>query len=255
MPSPTAPRSRTALVTGAARGIGLACARGLVDRGHRVAFVDVDAPALQAATAGLPADRVMALACDIGDFAAVSRLESGIGETWEPVSILVNNAGISPKHNGKSPDILEISLEEWRLVLEINLTAAMMLCKQFLPFMRTQRWGRIVNISSQSARTSALVAGPSYMASKAGLIVLARHIATVFGKEGITANSVAPGRIVTPMSATTGVAMSAKYNERNPTGREGTVDEVSSAVLYLVSEEAAYCNGTVMDVNGGAYMS
>ncbi len=245
---------RTVLVTGAAGGIGLACARGFVARGHRVVAADLQLDAVTHAVADLPADRVLPLACDVTDDDAVQGLLQTVQARWTPVSVLVNNAGISPKSAGRSPDILEMSLQEWQRVLEVNLSAPMRLARATLPFMRQQRWGRVVNIVSLAARTTALVAGCSYMASKTGLLGLTRHIATVYASEGITANAVAPGRIITPMTAETAATMAARYNERNPSRREGTAGEVAAAVLYLASEAAAYTNGACLDVNGGMLM-
>lgn len=247
-------RPRTVLVTGSARGIGHACATGFIARGHRVVFSDVDQAATERAVDGLPAEQVLAQACDVGDPAAVDRLFAAVRKRWEPVSILVNNAGISPKHGGRSPDVMEVDMDEWQRVIDINLTAPMRLSRQVLPFMREQRWGRIVNIVSLAARTTAMVAGASYMASKTGLLGLTRHIATVYAREGVTANAVAPGRIISPMTAETAATMAARYNERNPMGREGTVDEVAAAVLFLASEAAGYTNGACIDVNGGMLM-
>lgn len=245
---------RTVLVTGAAGGIGFACARGFVVQGHRVVFADLDADATQRAVKGLPASQVLALACDVSDADGVHGLLGAIEARWEPVSILVNNAGISPKHGGRSANLLDMSAQEWRRVLDVNLTAPMQLARATLPFMRQQQWGRIVNIASLAARTTAMVAGCSYMASKAGLLGLTRHIATAYGRDGITANAVAPGRIVSPMTAETAGPLAERYKERNPSGREGTVDEIAAAVLYLASDAAGYTNGACIDVNGGMLM-
>lgn len=246
---------RTAVVSGAARGIGLACATALAERGHRVVLVDRDEPALAEAVAGLPADRVMAVQADLGNRQAPALVQAAVQrQGFGPVSILVNNAGIAPKHQGRSHTILEIDLDEWDRVIELNLSAAMLMSRQFLPGMVAQRWGRIVNMSSLAGRGKSVISGPAYMASKAGLLGLTRHIAAQFAKDGITANAVAPGRVSTALGAQLDPQIAAQAIAQIPVGREGTTQDVAAAVCFLASEEAAYCNGSVIDVNGGIIM-
>ncbi|MDP3135278.1 MAG: SDR family NAD(P)-dependent oxidoreductase [Burkholderiaceae bacterium] len=247
---------RTAVVTGAARGIGLACAMRLLDQGHAVALVDTDTSALGMLADLIPADRVLLIEQNITAPDAAQRIEAAIsGCGWEEVGILVNNAGVSPKHEGRAANLLEMSLSEWNSVLDVNLTAAMLLCKQFLPAMRRRRWGRIVNISSSAGRTAAVIAGPAYMASKAALLGLTRHIASHFAKDGVTANAIAPGRIGTDMAAASAGVGGGRYLAGNPSGREGRTEEVAGAVAFLCSDDAGYCNGAVIDVNGGSFMN
>jgi 3-oxoacyl-[acyl-carrier protein] reductase len=247
---------RTALVTGAARGIGLATAEALLAVGHRVALVDRDADGVRAAANRLPPDRTLAIAQDVSRPDAGEKLDQAVRGRWEAVSILVNNAGIpSPRRDGRTAGLLEMTVEEWNAVLDINLSAALRLSRQFIPFMREQRWGRIVNVSSLAGRSRTYISGVSYMASKAGLLALARSIAGEFGREGITANCVAPGYIETAMAALHGAEKNAEIAKNIPLGRAGTPQEVAAAIAFLASEEAGYMTGAVIDVNGGIFMA
>jgi 3-oxoacyl-[acyl-carrier protein] reductase len=248
--------ARTALVTGAARGIGLATAEALLAAGHRVALVDRDADAVRVAAGKLPSDRVLALAQDIAQADAGKNLDEAVRKRWEPVTILVNNAGIpSPRRDGRTAGLLETTVEEWNAVLEVNLSAAVRLCRAFIPFMRERRWGRIVSVSSLAGRSRTFISGVSYMAAKAGLLALSRSIAGEFGRDGITANCVAPGYIDTAMAALHGADRNAEIAKNIPLGRAGSPQEVAAAIVFLASEEAGYMTGAVVDINGGIFMA
>ena len=248
--------SRTALVTGAARGIGLATAEVLLAAGHRVAMVDKDADVVQTAAARFPSDRVLAVAQDVAHPDAGGNLDEAVRKRWDPVTILVNNAGIpSPRRDGRTAGLLEMTVEEWNTVLDVNLSAALRLCRAFIPSMRERRWGRIVCVSSLAGRSRTYISGVSYMAAKAGLLALSRSIAGEFGREGITANCVAPGYIDTAMAALHGGEKNAEIAKNIPLERAGTPQEVAAAIAFLASEEAGYMTGSVIDVNGGIFMA
>ncbi len=245
---------RVAVVTGAARGIGLAASERLLAAGHRVAMIDRDAASLAEAAARLPADRVMTVTADLGRPEAAGEVATAVAARFGTVGILVNNAGIAPKHDGRGWSAVEVTLEEWHTVLAVNLTAAMLMSQALIPGMQAQRFGRIVNVSSSAGRTAAFQNGVAYMVTKAGILGLTRHLAGTFGRDGITANAIAPGRIVTPLSSQWSVEREALYNKSNPTGRSGTVEETAAAIAYLVDEQAGFTNGAVIDINGGAFM-
>ncbi|MBK0393765.1 SDR family oxidoreductase [Ramlibacter algicola] len=244
---------RTAVITGAARGIGLETATRLVREGYRVALVDRD-PLVRDSAAGLPAGSAVAVTVDIGTPDAPQAIAEAV-KHWSPPSVLVNNAGISPKVNGRSNGLLQIEQAEWDLVMNVNLYAAFRMCKHFIPGMREMGWGRIVNVASLAGRSKSIVAGATYMASKAALLGLSRSIASQFGLDGITCNSVAPGRVDTLMGAAGGAGQNTDYATQIPVGRIGKAHEIAAAIVYLASEDAGFVNGAVIDLNGGFFMA
>ena len=248
-------QNRIALVSGASGGIGAATARRFLQAGLRV--VAVDRKPIDGATLlddGRP-DRLRAEILDVRDMASVVRLRDAVLRDWGPVGVLVNNAGVSPKKaDGTSAGILEIDAEEWEFVIGVNLTAVLRMCQVFLPGMREAGWGRIVNVSSLAGRSKSLAAGGSYMASKAGVLGLTRAIAAEMGPFGITANAVAPGRVLTEMAMQAGPEVNQRYAAQIPVRRLGTTDEVAEAIAFLASEASGFINGAVIDINGGFYM-
>ncbi|KJS20648.1 MAG: 3-oxoacyl-ACP reductase [Hoeflea sp. BRH_c9] len=247
---------RVALVTGAARGIGTAIAERLATDGMHVILADILDSGEQTASEL----RSKGLSCsfawvDFGDLASVESFVQAQIRAHGRIDVAVNNAGISPKHQGKRLPIDETPLEEWQKVVDINLTACFLVAKAVLPGMKAGRWGRIVNMASQAGRTRSQVAGSHYSASKAGLIGFTRTLAGEVGPFGITANSIAPGRIDTPMAAEAGSEANERYLSAIPAGRLGTPDDIGAAVSYFASEEAGFVTGVCLDVNGGHFMA
>jgi 3-oxoacyl-[acyl-carrier protein] reductase len=246
---------KVALVTGAARGIGKAIAARLAREGHKTVMLDLDPEVEQAARslqdAGYP---VRPLCLDITDEAAVRALPDRLGDWWPQLAILVNNAGISPKHEGKKREVADMSLDEWRRVLEVNLTGTFLITKTCLPVLKSHGWGRIVMITSQAARTRTPVPGAHYAATKSGMTGFARVLAAEVASFGVTVNCVAPGRIESNMTAAVGSDVNAKHAASIPAGRLGRAEEVAAAVAFLASQDAGYSTGAVIDVNGGSFM-
>jgi 3-oxoacyl-[acyl-carrier protein] reductase len=245
----------SALVTGGASGIGLACVQRFVANGRRVVMVDKDPAALQLAMRGLDPTQVLPVQADLTDRASPAAVEAEISrQGFGPVLVLVNNAGMAPKHSGRSHNLLAIDPLEWDTVIELNLTSAMFMTRQFLPGMVAQKWGRIVMMSSLAGRGRSVISGPAYMASKAGLLGLMRHVAVQFGQYGVTSNAIAPGRVATKLGAQLDSTIAARAMADNPLGYEAKPADVAAVVGFLTSEDAKFCNGAVMDVNGGTLM-
>jgi 3-oxoacyl-[acyl-carrier protein] reductase len=230
---------RTAVVTGAARGIGRGIANALVDHGARVAAIDVDWPSNSSEVG-------RAYTCDISDPSAVQECFDSIEQDLGPVSILVNNAAIL-----RPASLLELSLEDWQRTLDINITGAFLCTKRAVSSMKRQRYGRIVNIGSNSGKMGGTTPAAAYAASKAALHNFARSVATEFAGDGITANAVAACLIDTDMAR--GLSLE-ELVERIPVGRMGTVDDVAFATLFFCSSAASYITAEVMDLNGGYYI-
>ncbi|KNY06767.1 MULTISPECIES: SDR family oxidoreductase [Achromobacter] len=248
-------KRNVALVTGASGQIGQAICHRLGQDGFRVVLVDVSdavhATAQRLAGMSIPARAVQ---LDITDRAAVDTLALQVGDWWQDLSVLVNNAGVSPKTNGRKRLVSEMPLEEWNRVLAVNLTGMFLVTQACLQTMVQGDWGRIVMIASQAARTRTVVPGAHYQATKAGTVGFARVLAAEVAPHGITVNCVAPGRVESDMTAMVDPGTNSALANAIPAGRMGTPQEVAGAVAYFVSEQAAYSTGAILDVNGGSFM-
>ena len=245
---------KVALVTGAGKGIGLATAQQLIAEGKFVVLLD--SKPIDAHKLGLSENNAMCLRGDVTDMAFMTRVREQVESLHGVVSILVNNAGISPKRtDGRSSGILELEVQEWMNVINVNLTSIMLISQLFIPPMQAQGFGRIVNVSSLAGRSKSVVAGPSYMTSKAGVLGLTRAIASEMGPHGITANCVAPGRILTDMAMQAGEEVNRRYAEQIPVRRLGTAQEVGAAIAFLCADSSGFINGATIDINGGFFMS
>ncbi|MCB2141698.1 MAG: 3-oxoacyl-ACP reductase FabG, partial [Rhodobacteraceae bacterium] len=188
------------------------------------------------------------LQCNLSDATAVEALPKQAAEAMGAVDILVNNAGIT-----RDNLFMRMSDEEWREVIEVNLTSTFRLCRGVLRGMMKARWGRIVNISSIVGATGNPGQG-NYAAAKAGMVGMSKSLAYEVASRGITVNCVAPGFITTAMTDKLNEDQKGKILQQVPAGRMGDAGEIGAAVLYLASPEAGYVTGTTLHVNGGMAM-
>ena len=248
-------QGRVAVITGAASGIGLAIARAFLSGGDAVMLADRD-PRVNDIVAALRSQGRLASArqVDLSDPAEAVALARAAETELGACDVLINNAGISPKRNGLPPSPFDIGVEDWELTLRTNLTTPFVLCRELLPGMVARRFGRVVNIASRAGRTGVLTGGLPYAASKAGLIGMTRALALQCAAQGITANSIAPGWVETPLTGRTPPAAAAKALQAIPLGRVAQPDEIAGIVAFLCSADAAYITGAVIDANGGSFM-
>lgn len=239
---------KTALVTGASRGIGAAIARELAAAGARVVVNYYTHPSLARAVvediraAGGEAE---AFGANVADPSQVQGLVAFAVSRFGGVDILVNNAGV---HHHLPVE--ELTLEEWHRLMAVNLTAPFILSQYVLPHMRRQRWGRIINISSIDAFAGTAVEA-HYGTSKAGIVGLTRALALETASQGITVNAVAPGSIETDMLAVNSEERRAALVAHIPVGRLGRPEDVAYVVRFLASPRAEWITGQVIHVNGG----
>jgi 3-oxoacyl-[acyl-carrier protein] reductase len=238
---------KNALVTGASGGIGGAIATALHSAGATVALSGTRVEPLEALASEL-GERAHVLPCNLSDFDAVEALPKEAAEAMGSVDILVNNAGIT-----RDNLFMRMSDDEFRSVIDVNLTSTFKLCKGVLRGMMKARWGRIVNISSVVGATGNPGQG-NYAASKAGMVGMSKSLAYEVASRGITVNCVAPGFIATAMTDKLTEEQKAGILTQIPAGRMGDPEEIASGVLYLASPGAGYVTGTTLHVNGGMAM-
>jgi NAD(P)-dependent dehydrogenase (short-subunit alcohol dehydrogenase family) len=243
----TSSSQKVALVTGAARGIGLATARRFLAEGWRVALLDIERDLLNAAVAGLKqTENTLALPCDVSDAAAVAAAVAAVEKRFGRLDALVNNAGVAV-----FAPLLETSDADWSRILAVNLTGPFLCAKAAAPLMREHGGGAIVNITSISAvRASTLRS--AYGTSKAGLAHLTKQLAVELASLGIRVNAVAPGPVDTAMAkAVHTAAIRADYHDAIPLNRYGLEEELAEAIFFLSSERASYITGQILAVDGG----
>jgi 3-oxoacyl-[acyl-carrier protein] reductase len=230
------------LVTGASRGIGLACAQALASAGARVVLAARDTAKLEAASAAISGSSWISI-----DMSSQDSIKAAFAKAGK-IDILVNNAAVT-----KDGLALRMKKDDWDAVLSTNLTGAFLAVQQVLQGMMKQRWGRIINISSIVGETGN-PGQANYVASKAGLIGLTKSLAQEIASRNITVNAIAPGFIDTDMTAALSDELKQNMLAHIPLKRFGKPEDVAAAVKFLASEEAGYITGAVLNVNGGMYM-
>jgi 3-oxoacyl-[acyl-carrier protein] reductase len=245
--------TRTAIVTGAARGIGAATARRLAADGHAVAVLDLDASDCGATVRAIEdaGGRALAVGADVSDAGSVEAAVTRVAEELGAPTILVNNAGII-----RDNLLFKMTEDDWDAVLSVHLRGAFLMSRAVQQHQVQAGWGRIVNLSSTSALGNRGQA--NYAAAKAGMQGFTKTLALELGRFGVTANAVAPGFIVTDMTRATAERVGVPLEEfitaraaEIPVQRAGTPDDIAAAVAYFCSEEAGFVSGQVLYVAGG----
>lgn len=253
--SPTIP---AAIVSGGSTGIGFASVRALRRAGMSVGFFSSSSAKVHAAREALEAEEgppIFADTVDIRDQAAVASFHSEAERQLGAIGALVCNAGISGMREGARIPLHETTLEEWDEVLSTNTTGAFNCARACLPRMTAQGYGRIVLVGSIAARATPKLVGSAYVTSKAALTGLMRAIIREYGDRGITCNLVAPGSILTDIVTYMTPEHLEQVAARIPARRLGTPDDIAFMIETLCRPSASFCNGAVIDINGGEYIA
>lgn len=238
---------KTAIVTGAAQGIGAATAKQLFSEGAKIAIIDLNAEQSQKMATSLDptGDKVIGLACDISDDKSVAKMVAQVIKKFGKVDILVNNAGITWDAMAH-----KMPTDKWRQVLDVNLSGTFYVTQAVVPYMKEQKYGRIVNLSSSSAYGN--IGQVNYAASKAGILGMTKTLAKELGRHNITVNAVLPGMTATGMIKTIPSEVMENLKKQIPLGRAAEPEEQAEVICFLSSDAASYITGAELVVSGGA---
>ena len=239
---------KTALITGAARGIGKAIALRFAQEGANIAFTDLAVNEETQAEIEALGVKAKSYASNAADFAETEEVVKQVKEDFGSIDILVNNAGIT-----KDGLMLRMSEQQWDAVIAVNLKSAFNFIHACLPIMMRQRNGSIINMASVVG-VHGNAGQANYAASKAGLIALAKSVAQEMGPKGIRANAIAPGFIDTAMTQALSEEVRKEWCQKIPLRRGGTVDDIANTAVYLGSDLSSYVSGQVIQVDGGMNM-
>ncbi|KMV74278.1 SDR family NAD(P)-dependent oxidoreductase [Rosenbergiella epipactidis] len=234
-----------AIVTGGSQGIGFAIVETLIAANYFVVIADLHAPAVdidatQQAT-------IHYQPCDVADAQSVKNLVEYVMAQYGHIEVLINNAGVVCQG-----ELTSLSQDTWQRVFKINVEGPFLLCRDVIPIMQRQKFGRIVNIASVAAQTGGGFLGNTcYAASKGALISLSKGIAREYGEQGISCNTLCPGYIETPLTAAMSHEQVTHAVQAIPAKRPGTPSDIAQAILLLVSEKNSYINGVTLNVDGG----
>jgi NAD(P)-dependent dehydrogenase (short-subunit alcohol dehydrogenase family) len=242
-------QGRTALITGASKGLGRAMALALAEAGARLILVSRDLDKLNetAAVVRKLGSEAAVVQADVTDEKQIARMQHGIGEKFGKLQILINNAGINIRKS-----VTDFTLEEWRQVVDTSLTSTFLMCRAFVPMMKGQGYGRIINMTSIMSHVS--IAGRSaYSSCKTGLLGFIRALALELAPEQITVNGISPGPFATEMNTQLmqNPELNKQFLSKIPLGRWGRPEEVGQLAVYLCSDDAGFITGTDILIDGG----
>ena len=247
---------KVVVVTGPGRGIGRATARAFAAAGAHVVLAEANAALLESASAEFSAEpRALPVRTDVTEVRSVQGMVDQAIAAFGRIDVLVNNVG-----GGEGERTLAESLEQWHQIVDLNLTSQFICCKTIAPHMVTQRYGRIVNISSNAGRYLSRYFAPiSYCAAKAGVSALTRMLAWQLGQYNIRANAIEPGHVWTELTQEQWPSFPEELRTRIisdiPLGRLADPEDIANAVLFLASDDSGFMTGATLEVNGGLWMS
>lgn len=241
-------KGKTAIVTGAGRGIGFATAQTLAKEGVNVVVNDLDPALGEQAAKEIQQLGVQSLSIpgNVSKEEDVANLFAQTYRTFGHIDILINNAGISPKQKFE-----DITPDDWDNVISVNLRSNYLCCHAAIPYLKENGWGRIVSLSSLAGVYGATKSSVHYSATKAGIIGMTKTLSKTLGQYNITVNCVAPGRIDTAMSRALPPEVLADVVRQIPLKRQGTAQEVANVIVFLASEGGSYITGTCVEILGG----